>query len=107
MRRVKPATIRDVAERARVSVASVSRVLTGAGAVTEPTRLKVLEAVDALARYTIELRVVRTDAGDVRARAVRMRLLVGADRELRDMAVHAALGHAEADMPATRAALLG
>ena len=45
---MKPATIRDVAERARVSVASVSRVLTGAGAVTEPTRLKVLEAVEAL-----------------------------------------------------------
>ena len=46
---MKPATIRDVAERARVSVASVSRVLTGAGAVTEPTRLRVLEAVEALA----------------------------------------------------------
>ncbi len=45
---MKPATIRDVAERARVSVASVSRVLTGAGAVTEPTRLKVMEAVEAL-----------------------------------------------------------
>jgi LacI family transcriptional regulator len=49
MRRMKPATIRDVAERAQVSVASVSRVLTGAGAVTEPTRLKVMEAVEALA----------------------------------------------------------
>ena len=46
---MKAATIRDVAERAQVSVASVSRVLTGAGAVTEPTRLKVLEAVEALA----------------------------------------------------------
>ncbi len=46
---MKPATIRDVAERAQVSVASVSRVLTGAGAVTEPTRLKILEAVEALA----------------------------------------------------------
>lgn len=46
---MKPATIRDVAERAQVSVASVSRVLTGAGPVTEPTRLKVLEAVEALA----------------------------------------------------------
>jgi len=45
---VKAATIRDVAERARVSVASVSRVLTGAGAVTEPTRLRVMEAVEAL-----------------------------------------------------------
>ncbi|MDP3404226.1 MAG: LacI family DNA-binding transcriptional regulator [Brevundimonas sp.] len=45
---MKPATIRDVAERAQVSVASVSRVLTGAGAVTEPTRLKVMEAVEAL-----------------------------------------------------------
>lgn len=45
---MKPATIRDVAERARVSVASVSRVLTGAGVVAEPTRLKVMEAVEAL-----------------------------------------------------------
>lgn len=45
---VKPATIRDVAERAAVSVASVSRVLTGAGAVTETTRQKVMEAVEAL-----------------------------------------------------------
>jgi LacI family transcriptional regulator len=35
---VKAATIRDVAERADVSVASVSRVLTGAGPVTEATR---------------------------------------------------------------------
>jgi len=45
---VKAATIRDVAERAGVSVASVSRVLTGAGVVAEPTRSKVLEAVEAL-----------------------------------------------------------
>ena len=45
---MKPATIRDVAERAEVSVASVSRVLTGAGPVTETTRNKVLEAVEAL-----------------------------------------------------------
>ncbi|WP_396593368.1 LacI family DNA-binding transcriptional regulator [Brevundimonas sp. R86498] len=45
---MKAATIRDVAERARVSVASVSRVLTGAGAVTAPTRLRVMEAVEAL-----------------------------------------------------------
>jgi LacI family transcriptional regulator len=46
---VKPATIRDVAARAGVSVASVSRALTGTGAVTEPTRLKVMKAVEALA----------------------------------------------------------
>nr|WP_183205872.1 LacI family DNA-binding transcriptional regulator [Brevundimonas lenta] len=45
---MKPATIRDVALRADVSVASVSRVLTGAGPVTEATRRRVLEAVDAL-----------------------------------------------------------
>ena len=45
---MKPATIRDVAERANVSVASVSRVLTGAGPVTEATRKKVMEAVEAL-----------------------------------------------------------
>jgi LacI family transcriptional regulator len=45
---VKAATIRDVAERAGVSVASVSRVLTGAGVVAEPTRSRVLQAVEAL-----------------------------------------------------------
>lgn len=45
---MKPATIRDVAERAEVSVASVSRVLNGAGPVTEATRQRVLEAVEAL-----------------------------------------------------------
>lgn len=46
--RMKAATIRDVAERADVSVASVSRVLNGAGPVTEATRAKVIEAADAL-----------------------------------------------------------
>jgi len=45
---MKAATIRDVAERADVSVASVSRVLSGAGPVTEMTRKKVLEAAQAL-----------------------------------------------------------
>jgi LacI family transcriptional regulator len=45
---LKAATIRDVAERADVSVASVSRVLNGTGPVTEATRRRVLEAVDAL-----------------------------------------------------------
>jgi len=47
---VKAATIRDVALRAEVSVASVSRVLNGAGPVTESTRQRVLQAVEAL-RY--------------------------------------------------------
>ena len=45
---MKAATIRDVAERAGVSVASVSRVLTGAGPVTDTTRRKVMQAVEAL-----------------------------------------------------------
>lgn len=45
---MKPATIRDVAERAGVSVASVSRVLTGSGKVADGTRDKVMEAVGAL-----------------------------------------------------------
>lgn len=45
---MKAATIRDVALRATVSVASVSRVLNGAGPVAESTRQKVLEAVEAL-----------------------------------------------------------
>ena len=45
---MKAATIRDVAQRATVSVASVSRVLNGAGPVAEATRQRVLEAVEAL-----------------------------------------------------------
>ena len=45
---MKPANIRDVAQRAEVSVASVSRVLNGAGPVTDATRKKVMEAVEAL-----------------------------------------------------------
>lgn len=50
MARLKAATIRDVARRAEVSVASVSRVLNGTGPVTEGTRKRVLESVEAL-RY--------------------------------------------------------
>ena len=45
---MKAATIRDVALRAQVSVASVSRVLNGSDVVTGPTRQRVLEAVEAL-----------------------------------------------------------
>jgi LacI family transcriptional regulator len=42
------ATIYSVAERAGVSIATVSRVLQGAGVVSESTRRKVLDAVDDL-----------------------------------------------------------
>jgi len=42
------ATIYDVAERARVSIATVSRVLSGRARVTEETRARVMEAVAAL-----------------------------------------------------------
>jgi LacI family transcriptional regulator len=45
------ATIKDVALRARVSIASVSRALNGTGAVTEKTRERVLRAARQL-RYT-------------------------------------------------------
>ena len=45
------ATIKDVALRARVSIASVSRVLNGSSAVTEKTRESVLKAAQQL-RYT-------------------------------------------------------
>jgi len=42
------ATIYDVAERARVSIATVSRVLNGRAKVTDETRARVMEAVEAL-----------------------------------------------------------
>lgn len=45
---MKAATIRDVAAHCGVSVASVSRVLNGAGPVTESTREKVLKSVELL-----------------------------------------------------------
>jgi len=44
-------TIKDVALRARVSIASVSRALHGTGVVTEKTRLRVERAARQL-RYT-------------------------------------------------------
>ena len=44
-------TIKDVARRANVSIASVSRVLNGTGVVSEPTRQRVLRAAQHL-RYT-------------------------------------------------------
>jgi len=47
---MKAATIRDVARHAQVSVASVSRVLNNADAVTEATRLRVMESIETL-RY--------------------------------------------------------
>ena len=47
---MKAATIKDVASRAEVSVASVSRVLNDNGPVTPETRARVLKAVEAL-RY--------------------------------------------------------
>lgn len=46
----KAATMRDVAERANVSVASVSRVLNGLGVTSDATRQRVLDAVEDL-RY--------------------------------------------------------
>jgi LacI family transcriptional regulator len=45
------ATIKDVAQRARVSIASVSRTLNGTGVVTDKTRQRVLSAAKQL-RYT-------------------------------------------------------
>lgn len=44
-----PPTIRDVAERAGVSIATVSRLLTGTASVTPATREKVEEAISSLA----------------------------------------------------------
>lgn len=41
-------TIRDVAQKADVSVATVSRVINGSGKVTDQTRDRVLEAIEAL-----------------------------------------------------------
>ena len=45
---MRSATIRDVAKRSGVSVASVSRVLNGADTVTDAMRGRVLEAIDTL-----------------------------------------------------------
>ena len=46
--------MRDVAERAQVSIASVSRVLNGLDVTTDATRQRVLDAVDQL-RYVPHL----------------------------------------------------
>lgn len=50
----RAATMRDVAERAQVSIASVSRVLNGLDVTTDATRQRVLDAVDQL-RYVPHL----------------------------------------------------
>ena len=43
-----PATIRDVAKRAGVGVGTVSRVLNASPSVSQATRQKVMEAIEAL-----------------------------------------------------------
>ena len=45
---ITPATIRDVAKKADVGVGTVSRVLNDSPAVSEATREKVLDAIEAL-----------------------------------------------------------
>jgi LacI family transcriptional regulator, galactose operon repressor len=47
-RKLSPPTVKEVAKRAGVSAASVSRALSGAGGVREPVRLRVLEAAQQL-----------------------------------------------------------
>lgn len=47
-RKPSPPTVKEVAERAGVSVASVSRALSGARGVREPVRSRILEAAQAL-----------------------------------------------------------
>jgi LacI family transcriptional regulator len=48
-------TIKDVAKRAKVSTATVSRVLAGSDVVSESTRIRVLESVEALGYFPNQL----------------------------------------------------
>ena len=65
-----------------------------------------VEALRLLAFMPHQREALAGQDDDVRARPVAVRLLVGADRELRDVARHAAR-HVEADVAAAGAALLG
>src|SRR3546814_6026944 len=59
-----PATIRDVARHAGLSVASISRVLNGHNHVHPDTRKKVIEAMDALGYIpTAAARSLSTEIG--------------------------------------------
>src|SRR3546814_14834737 len=62
-----PATIRDVARHAGLSVASISRVLNGHNHVHPDTRKKVVEAMEALGRSE-ERRVGKECVSRVRSR---------------------------------------
>lgn len=65
---MKRPTIRDVAERAGVSVATTNRVLSGADSVTPKTREKVREAAEAIGFYGLGAIAARNNAARQRYR---------------------------------------
>src|SRR4029453_13659371 len=66
-----------------------------------------VEAARLLALWPHQRITLAREDDDVGARAVRMRLLVGADGELRDVAGDRSARHVEADVAAAGAAFLG
>ncbi len=112
-RPLKPATIRDVASRAAVSVASVSRVLNGAGPVALETRDRVMEAVRELSYVphsgARSLSMRRTDTVGVILPDLHgeffSELIRGLDRAARERGLHLLVSSSHDDEAEVEAAL--
>jgi len=102
---MKSATIRDVADAAGVSVATVSRVYNGIDAVAEPTRARVIAATAALDYVphsgARSLSTRRTDTIGVilpgRSREFFSELIRGIDLATRARGLHLLLSHSHGD----------